>query len=274
MAVLVASDLDRTLIYSAKALHLDVPDDEAPLLTVSEVYQGAPLSYMTRRAQEDLVELAAETVFVPVTTRTTAQFRRVRLPLVRFDYAVTTNGGTLLHQGEADPEWASTVATRLRSSCAPLAEIEALVALLGDVPWILRVSRAEEHFVYAIVERELLTGDLVAAASLAALTLDIEQRGWTVSLQGRKLYLVPAPLTKSAAIAEVAVRVGADRVLAAGDSLLDLDLLESADRSFRPAHGELHELGIVLPHLVTTNGRGVRAGEEIIALLRAEAGNS
>ena len=35
-------------------------------------------------------------------------------------------------------------------------------------------------------------------------------RGWQLSLQGRKLYWVPRALTKSAAVAEVARRVGAD----------------------------------------------------------------
>lgn len=283
MVDLVASDLDRTLIYSARALHLGgggargtavddaaESDARAPLLTVSEVYRGEPLSFMTRAAEAELSALAAEVVFVPVTTRTVAQFRRVRLPTVPFDYAVTTNGGVLLHRGEPDREWADTVAGRLRGACAPLDEVEALLPEPSDDGWILRFSRAEEHFVYTIVQRDLLVPGSAAAAELEALTREVSRRGWTVSLQGRKLYLVPAPLTKSAAIAEVASRVGADRILAAGDSLLDLDLLEAADVAYRPAHGELHDLGVTRPHLAVTESSGVLAGQEIVSRLRTD----
>ncbi|MBB1247260.1 HAD family hydrolase, partial [Streptomyces durbertensis] len=45
--VLFASDLDRTLIYSAAALGLTGPDHAAPRLLCVEVYQAKPLSYLT-----------------------------------------------------------------------------------------------------------------------------------------------------------------------------------------------------------------------------------
>jgi hypothetical protein len=85
-----------------------------------------------------------------------------------------------------------------------------------------------------------------------------------VSLQGRKIYLVPAALTKSAAVAEVARRVGAGIVLAAGDSLLDRDLLSFADAAIRPGHGELAELGWSEPHVETLPETGLAAGEAIV----------
>ncbi|MFI0487239.1 hypothetical protein [Actinomadura sp. 9N215] len=72
------------------------------------------------------------------------------------------------------------------------------------------------------------------------LTAWCTERGWRTSLQGRKVYCLPAGLTKAAAAAEIARRTGASTTLAAGDSLLDIDLLEAADPSIRPAHGELH----------------------------------
>lgn len=42
MPVLVASDLDRTLIYSAAALGLTMPDLRAPRLLCVEVYESKP----------------------------------------------------------------------------------------------------------------------------------------------------------------------------------------------------------------------------------------
>ncbi|MBI0319957.1 HAD family hydrolase, partial [Streptomyces javensis] len=80
MSVLVASDLDRTLIYSAAALGLEMPDAEAPRLLCVETYQGKPLSYLTETAAGLLAELVRTSVFVPTTTRTVEQYRRIRLP--------------------------------------------------------------------------------------------------------------------------------------------------------------------------------------------------
>lgn len=81
-----------------------------------------------------------------------------------------------------------------------------------------------------MVDRALLPDGWVKELSEWA-----DARGWTVSLQGRKIYAVPRPLTKSAAVREVARRTGADLTLAAGDSLLDADLLLAADRAGAPA---------------------------------------
>jgi hypothetical protein len=85
-----------------------------------------------------------------------------------------------------------------------------------------------------------------------------------VSLQGRKIYAVPVPLTKSAALHEVARRTGAELTLAAGDSLLDADLLLAADQSWRPGHGELADVNWSAPGVRMLPERGVLAGERIL----------
>lgn len=263
----VACDLDRTLVYSAKALYLgaDAGPGPAPRLVVSELYEGAPLSYMTREAEDLLHELAARAVFVPVTTRTQAQFRRVHLPATR--YAITTNGGVLLTDGTPDGEWAARVRGAVVRGSAPLAEV--LAQLTGSsAPGVLRVRTAEDLFAYAIVERAELP-----AGYVEELTAWCAQRGWVVSLQGRKLYCVPEPVTKEAAVAEVMRRVGAGKLIAAGDSLLDRGLLEMADLALRPRHGELEAAGYARPGLRVTRHQGVRAGEEILCAAVALIGN-
>ncbi|HEY9374499.1 MAG TPA: HAD family hydrolase, partial [Streptomyces sp.] len=80
MSVLIASDLDRTLIYSSAALGLTMPDAEAPRLLCVEVHERKPLSYMTESAAGLLTQLTADRVFVPTTTRTRKQYQRIRLP--------------------------------------------------------------------------------------------------------------------------------------------------------------------------------------------------
>jgi hypothetical protein len=123
----------------------------------------------------------------------------------------------------------------------------------------VQVREAGGLFCYAVLgQAGAPTGFVAEAADWAA------GRGWTVSAQGRKLYWMPRGLTKSAAVAEVAARVGAERVLAAGDSLLDRELLVYADRGIHPAHGELLRSGWSAPGVECTAAAGVLAGQEIV----------
>ncbi len=265
---LVASDLDRTLIYSAPALGLRMPDAEAPRLLCVEVYEGTPLSYLTEAAATLLAELGRSTVFVPTTTRTREQYVRVHLPGPAPAFAICANGGHLLVDGVSDPVWRRQVAARLAERSAPLAEVRARMVSTAGPAWLLKERVAEDLFAYLVVERALLPDEWVKELADWA-----DTRGWTVSLQGRKIYAVPKPLTKSAAVREVARRTGADLTLAAGDSLLDADLLLAADLAWRPGHGELAEAGWSAPHVTVLPERGVVAGEEILRrFARAAAG--
>jgi hypothetical protein len=76
----VCLDLDRTVIYSAAALDLRMPDDQAPRLLCVEVYRGVPLSFLTEAAAQALLALQDVATVVPSTTRTPEQLARVRLP--------------------------------------------------------------------------------------------------------------------------------------------------------------------------------------------------
>ncbi|MFD5294659.1 HAD family hydrolase [Streptomyces mutabilis] len=259
MPVLVASDLDRTLIYSAAALGLTMPDSRAPRLLCVEVYESRPLSYMTETAAGLLTDLGDTAVFVPTTTRTREQYQRINLPGPPAKYAICANGGHLLVDGVSDPDWHARVTAQLADECASLPEIRDHLMNTADPLWVRKHRVAEDLFAYLVVERELLPEDWVKELAVWA-----ENRGWTVSLQGRKLYAVPKPLTKSAAVREVARRTGADLTLAAGDSLLDADLLLAADRGWRPGHGELADSDWTAPAISALPERGVLAGERIL----------
>ncbi|MFB7515308.1 HAD family hydrolase [Streptomyces sp. NPDC056144] len=261
---LVASDLDRTLIYSSAALSLGMPDAQAPRLLCVEVHEAKPLSYMTEDAADLLARLTEETVFVPTTTRTRKQYQRIQLPGAAPKYAICANGGHILVDGVSDRDWHRAVGNRLADECAPLSEIRAYLTATTDLSWVRKHRVAEDLFAYLVVDRERLPEEW-----LARFTGWAGERGWTVSLQGRKVYAVPKPLTKSAAVREVARRTGTTLTLAAGDSLLDADLLMAADRAWRPGHGELAESEWTASHLDVLAERGVVAGEEILRRFRA-----
>ncbi|MFF3453881.1 HAD family hydrolase [Streptomyces sp. NPDC002730] len=258
-STLVASDLDRTLIYSAAALQLPMPDADAPRLLCVEVYESKPLSYLTETAAGLLTQLAADSVFVPTTTRTREQYHRIHLPGPAPEFAICANGGHLLVDGVSDRDWQRQVAATLADECASLTEVRAHLIAAADPAWLLKERIAEDLFAYLVVERTLLPEGWVKELAEWA-----EGRGWTVSLQGRKIYAVPQPLTKSAAVREVARRTGSERILAAGDSLLDADLLLAADHAWRPGHGELADSGWTAPNTDVLAEKGVAAGEEIL----------
>ncbi|WTL50912.1 HAD family hydrolase [Streptomyces sp. NBC_01497] len=242
-----------------------MPDAAAPRLLCVEVYGGKPLSYLTETAAALLDAVARATVFVPTTTRTREQYARIHLPCPPPEFAICANGGHILVNGVSDPAWQARVTARLAEETAPLAEVSERLVASADPAWLLKGRVAEDLFAYAVVNRTLLPGGW-----LEELTEWADGRGWTVSLQGRKVYVVPRPLTKSAALAEVARRAGADLTLAAGDSLLDADLLTAADRSWRPGHGELADAGWTAPGVTALGTAGVLAGEEILRAFLAE----
>ncbi|MCK8615239.1 HAD family hydrolase [Gordonia sp. C13] len=264
MSVLVATDLDRTMIYSQAAMG---EAQFAALDTVCvEIYRDAPLSYMTTTAVELLARLADEVPVIPTTTRTPAQYERIALPGSPFRYAVASNGGRILVDGADDPGWRRHVERSVSESGSDLDEVLAELRTRLDDSWVQSLRVADDLFCYLVVEPISQPDDFLPAWQdwCAA-------RGWTASQQGRKIYATPRSVTKSAAIAEVRRRlvddgtISADAELcAAGDGWLDTDLLEAADHAIRPRHGELDLLGWSTPGLSVTAETGALAGVEIL----------
>ena len=261
----LATDLDRTLIYSRAARELGADD---PAAVCVEVYDGEQISFMSSAAARAFAPLTAREVVVPVTTRVIEQYGRVRLPGAPPAYAIVANGGELLVDGNPDRAWRREVARRLTAS-VPLDEVWRHIGRQCRPEFTDKLRDADGLFCYAVVQPARLPDGFVAE-----LTAWAHERGWRTSVQGRKLYWVPEQLRKSAAVREVADRVGAATVLAAGDSLLDIDLLLAADRGIRPRHGELHEQGWTAPTVTTTVASGIAAGAEIVEWFGVTAGSA
>ena len=252
--VLVASDLDRTLIYSASSAGSFDPE-----LVCVEMLDGRPQSFMTVAAHAALARVRAAAVLVPTTTRTPAQYGRIELPGGPAPFAVVSNGGHILVDGVPDAGWRAGVEERIAAAGAALDQVVAYIDARTDDRWVRSRRIADDLFCYLVVEVAAMPRGFVAD-----LTRWCADRGWVVSMQGRKVYALPAALTKEAAIAEVYRRVGGTRLLAAGDGALDAGLLAMAGDGIRPAHGELDDSGWHAPHVRVTANIGVLAGEEIV----------
>jgi hypothetical protein len=180
------------------------------------------------------------------------------LPGPQPGFAVVANGGVLLVDGVLDRDWSRRVARDLAAS-VPLDEVWTHVAQVCHPEFTVKLRNASDLFCYAVVHPSRVPEGFVDDLSSWA-----AERGWRTSMQGRKLYWVPDGLRKSSAVREVAGRLDADCVLAAGDSLLDVDLLLAADRGIHPRHGELYEQGWTAPTVTSTATSGIAAGAEIV----------
>lgn len=263
MTGVIATDLDRTLIFSRNAMGESQFATLGPVCV--EIYRDAPLSYMTPRAQAMLTRLTRVAPVVPVTTRTAAQYARITLPGAPFRYAVVSSGGRILRDGVDDSPWRKEVEYRVRSA-ASLPEVTQALHDRIDDTWVRSSRTADDLFCYIVVERSRQPADFVDEWRDWC-----TRRGWMVSQQGRKIYALPREVTKSAAMAQVrsylvdeGTMAPDDAVYAAGDGRLDIDLLEYADAAIRPCHGELEEIGWTRHNLSVTTDPGALAGEQIL----------
>ncbi|MGN7177932.1 hypothetical protein BK139_16625 [Paenibacillus sp. FSL R5-0490] len=250
-----ASDLDRTLIYSNKAL-ADFGQSGEDLIGV-ERKDGREIAFMTQEARRLLEEIAAQMLFVPVTTRTYEQYKRIFIfkDALNIPYAVTSNGANIHYYGKPLEEWSVIVRKRLKTECALLEE---MMDRLKSLELNGKIKMAENLFFYYILEEKLTAEAKKAIADLA------ESFGWRISHQGRKLYFMPNPICKGEAVKFIQEREDINIVFGAGDSMLDHDFLKYCDYAFVPSHGELvAEKSITSPYLITANV-GTAAGEEIL----------
>lgn len=268
----VGFDLDRTMVYSNGSMSLPEMDDTT-FLRVAEVLEGKPFSYITSTAYSMLEIINENAYLVPVTTRTISQYRRIRIPGITeanflphtaTQYAVTSNGGRILVNGQEDKDWSKYIADTLSSTAAHLDDVTKVLKVADKESWLIKRRTAEDLFAYLVLDRAE-----TPQSFLNEVTAQLKEWNWSVSMQGRKFYCVPSLLTKGFAFEEVIRRTGADYSMAAGDSLLDIPLMESATIAFRPAHGELETAGYTAENLTITDNHGIIAGEEIVARVLA-----
>lgn len=246
---MVATDLDGTVIFSVHpppvdAVVVDPPADAC----------------MTAAAAAGWERLSVRALVAPVTTRTAAQYQRLRLPGRPARYALVCNGARLLVEGEPDDDWSRQVRRRLAGSALTFVAVWEQARRWGEEYGFARARSVEEYFSYLVAaRREPWLAEFAAEAAAWA-----GPNGWRVSLQGRKVYLMPEKLDKSVAVLRLARRLRVDDVFAGGDSLLDAGMLSVATAAILANQGELHRSGLADPRCAVTTGSGLAAGHEIV----------
>lgn len=260
MTILFASDLDRTLIYSKRSMGQEV--DEQEHLAVEWIDENAA-AYMTKKGISLFRSLASKVIFVPITSRTTHQYHRVTglfTPSEKPKYAIVSNGAVILENGKPLEEWSNKIEKQLQQDCTSIEHVMPLLKPYVNKGFVSNIKKAESWFVYMIIDEKNFNGE-----DIEDLSQTFDKQGFTLSHQGRKIYLMPNCINKSTALQFVKERIGASTVIAAGDSLLDFDMVISADLGFFPSHGEVvRDKKLFPPHIIVTERTGVLAGEEIL----------
>lgn len=210
--LILFSDLDGTLIFSAKRKQAgDI---------VIERKDCEAISCVTARQAELFPGLLN---VVPVTTRSVEQYKRIDLAKFGFEpeYALCDNGGTLLVGGETDAGWSEWSAEIVRECKDELSRFRGLLECdprrsfevrLVDGLFLFTKSREPAETVKSLGEGELCE----------------------CFFTGEKVYVIPKKLNKGEAVKRLAKRLGLREFAAAGDSLMDISMLNAANIAIFP----------------------------------------
>lgn len=205
--ILFACDLDGTLIHSHKRRRADD--------ICVEIYDKHEQSFIAPRAFDLLREISERVIFVPVTTRSIAQYRRIFwTENFRPTFAVVANGAYFL-DGDRQENF-------LRDEVSPFAdelEIQHEKFFADERFNICRV--VDESFLF-LRRADDFDGEIFFDTRL------------TVQQTGKKIYLFPPPLNKGNALKRLVEKFSPTKIFAAGDTEIDLPMLNLADRAFAP----------------------------------------
>lgn len=215
--IIFNSDLDNTLIYSYR-------HDIGPDKKCVEMYQGREISYMTDESLRLLNRIQKQVLFVPTTTRTEEQYARISFGVGEAKYALVCNGGVLLVNGREDREWYLESLRRISGSAGELKCAMHILESDPDRDFELRLIR--ELFVF--------TKSKDPEKTMERLKRTLNTGVADVLANGAKVYVVPKALNKGEAVLRLKAKLGAQKVIASGDSEFDIPMLDAADLALAP----------------------------------------
>ncbi len=225
--IIFNTDLDNTIIFSYKH---DIGENKI----CAEIYRDREVSFITPKTAELLKRVNESTMFVPTTTRTLEQYNRIDLGLGTPKYALVCNGGVLLIDGQENTEWYEE-SRRIVSDCdSELKKAEVL--LENDENRTLDVRNIRELFIFTKSDKPLETACM--------LEKELDSAKVDIYTNGVKVYVLPKRLTKGEAAMRLKNRLGAELVIAAGDSDFDVSMLNAADLAIMPYElSEMYSFG-------------------------------
>ena len=214
--ILFATDLDNTLLFSHRHRQ---PGDRC-----AELWNGAEQGFFTPETVDLLPQAARQVRLLPITTRSIAQYQRIRWPAGALPReALTANGAVLLRGGEIDRDWYDQSWELVRAHQGALRDLLGRISAREDVT---SARIVENMYVYAACS------DAAAAERCAAAWA--QDAPFQMEVSGRKVYWFPPGIDKGTALRRAAGRYRPERILCAGDSVIDVPMLRRADLAMIP----------------------------------------
>jgi hydroxymethylpyrimidine pyrophosphatase-like HAD family hydrolase len=266
MKKIFASDLDQTLIYSKKFLE-GLSEEEKKYVVMVEDKSEDIRSFMSSRTAEKIIKFMENNLFIPTTTRTIEQFRRVFIfqNELYSKYAIVSNGGNIIVDGIVDREWNETILKKIKNECISKEEIIKKFSEIHDNSWSSEYKEADNLFYYFIVNPEIYPTE-----KMKSFEKWLNENGWMLSLQKRKLYMVPKVVDKQHAVKHIAEKEGVNYICSAGDSKLDFKMLKNSNVAVVPKHSmDIEELKKnQRKEFLFTQKNGIFSSEEILEYIQ------
>ena len=214
------SDLDNTLIYSYKH---NIGKD----IVLVETKDGKELSFMTSKAHMLLEKIKDEMEFIPLTTRSLEQYRRIYFSdKWKVEFALVANGGILLRNNKIDKQWYDESLNLIDNAQK---ELQLGIKILeNDINVFFEVRIVDGLFVFT------KTNDVYSTRNSLERKLDLSVV--SVFNNGNKVYILPKKLNKGTAVQRIRKLKKPESIFAAGDSDFDLPMLKEADIAILPQH--------------------------------------
>lgn len=241
MKILYATDMDRTIIFSHRFLE-EYPTNSP--YSLSEKIDDREISYMSNKVKSELRDLNRNehVVVVPVTTRSIAEFKRINLG-IKTRFAITSNGGTILENGKLMREWEDYINESIDRT-----ELDECASDMSEMTSTIRESKfIDSKYIFNKTDNPSLY-------DAEAVKLMDKYSNIRFVRQKNKVYAIPNIFSKAIAITWLQDRLGCDKLVASGDSELDLPMLTIADYGIVPDHGDLMKIGCNRSGIVVSGG--------------------
>ena len=235
-------------------------------VTAIEYKEDEAIGFMSQHSIELLKQFNEKHLFVPVTTRTIYQYERIVAfqQWIQPKYAITSNGGTIFVDGKPDALWGQMIRQKVATTSLPKEDLLQVFAEIRSDKWVGKEYYIDELFYMFHVNRET-----IPYHELIGFEKRINTIGWRMFLHGRKLYVLPIQLNKALAVAHLQNYVEYDIHVAAGDSLMDYDMLMQAAIGYSPMHGELFDKQGNDSKVTWLTKQGAASTEELLGHLLA-----
>lgn len=172
------------------------------------------------------------------------QYHRINLGFIP-KYALVCNGGILLKNGQEDEEWYKESLQLIVDCKNQLFMVEEILKQDSNV--IAGITNVKGFFVTTKSRNPLF--------SVNRLKEQLDTTIIDVFYQKQKVYAIPKKLRKGNAVKRLKEQLGAEYVIAAGDSKIDISMFWEANIALAPK--ELKEIAQLPEHTIIMDGERI-----------------